>query len=164
MSRAEPTTAELKIAASANQSTRPWPANLPSPALRFPLYHWPSCRLDKPVSGLLLFARSAAAAAALCRQIESRDVDKVYVARVLGRFSGEGRGADGGQVLGALGWGGEAEADACLPARLVVCSWASKRSESWLFNYSAQLSRAFVQRAIWWQTCLWPGTPLPTMR
>ncbi len=49
----------------------------------------PPRRLDKPVSGLLLFARSAAAAAALCRKIEGREVEKVYVARVLGRFPGE---------------------------------------------------------------------------
>ncbi|KAI7841510.1 hypothetical protein COHA_004902 [Chlorella ohadii] len=49
-----------------------------------PLY--PVHRLDKPVSGLLLFARSPAAASALCAQIESRGVEKVYVARVLGRF------------------------------------------------------------------------------
>ncbi|KAL4430127.1 hypothetical protein ABPG77_004909 [Micractinium sp. CCAP 211/92] len=47
---------------------------------------FPIHRLDKPVSGLLLFARSAAAAAALCRKIEGREVEKVYVARVLGRF------------------------------------------------------------------------------
>jgi hypothetical protein len=38
------------------------------------------------VSGLLLFARSPAAAAALCAKIEGREVEKVYVARVLGRF------------------------------------------------------------------------------
>ena len=38
------------------------------------------------MSGLLLFARSPAAATAVCRQIESRTVQKVYVARVLGRF------------------------------------------------------------------------------
>ncbi|KAL4434182.1 hypothetical protein ABPG75_000623 [Micractinium tetrahymenae] len=47
---------------------------------------FPVHRLDKPVSGLLLFARSAEAAAALCRKIEGREVEKVYVARVLGRF------------------------------------------------------------------------------
>lgn len=41
------------------------------------------------MSGLLLFARSAAAAAALCRKIEGREVEKMYVARVLGRFPGE---------------------------------------------------------------------------
>lgn len=55
----------------------------------------PACRLDKPVSGLLLFARSAQAAAALCRQIEGREVEKVYVARVLGRFPGEATPAGG---------------------------------------------------------------------
>jgi 23S rRNA-/tRNA-specific pseudouridylate synthase len=50
-----------------------------------------SARLDKPVSGVLLFARNAAAAAALCAKIEGREVEKVYVARVLGRFpSSEG--------------------------------------------------------------------------
>lgn len=38
------------------------------------------------MSGLLLFARSPQAASALCAQIESRGVEKVYVARVLGRF------------------------------------------------------------------------------
>lgn len=46
----------------------------------------PPCRLDKPVSGLLLFARSPAAAAALGASIEGREVEKTYVARVLGRF------------------------------------------------------------------------------
>ncbi|PRW59227.1 pseudouridine synthase family [Chlorella sorokiniana] len=46
----------------------------------------PVHRLDKPVSGLLLFARSPQAASSLCAQIESRGVEKVYVARVLGRF------------------------------------------------------------------------------
>lgn len=50
----------------------------------------PVCRLDKPVSGLLLFARSAAAAAALCGRIEGHAVEKVYVARVLGRFPATG--------------------------------------------------------------------------
>ncbi|KAI3438886.1 hypothetical protein D9Q98_001301 [Chlorella vulgaris] len=51
----------------------------------------PIHRLDKPVSGVLLFARNAAAAAALCAKIEGREVEKVYVARVLGRFpSSEG--------------------------------------------------------------------------
>lgn len=62
------------------------PRRLPA----FHTHHTPAtphtCRLDKPVSGLLLFARSPAAAAALCRQIEGRNVEKVYVARVLGRF------------------------------------------------------------------------------
>lgn len=43
------------------------------------------------MSGVLLFARNAAAAAALCAKIEGREVEKVYVARVLGRFpSSEG--------------------------------------------------------------------------
>ncbi|GAB4816797.1 hypothetical protein N2152v2_003843 [Parachlorella kessleri] len=46
----------------------------------------PVHRLDKPVSGLLLFARHAAAAEALRQQIESRCLEKVYVARVLGAF------------------------------------------------------------------------------
>ncbi len=51
---------------------------------------FPACRLDKPVSGLLLFARNAAAAAALCARIEGHAVEKVYVARVLGRFPASG--------------------------------------------------------------------------
>eukprot|EP00887_Chlorella_sp_A99_P000788 scaffold5.g788.t1 len=46
----------------------------------------PRRRLDKPVSGLLLFARTKAAANALRQQIEGRGVRKVYVARVMGRF------------------------------------------------------------------------------
>lgn len=46
----------------------------------------PAHRLDKPVSGALLFARSPAAADALRRRIEAHDVEKVYVARVQGAF------------------------------------------------------------------------------
>ena len=53
-----------------------------------PLY--PIHRLDKPVSGLLLFARTPRAAATLCKSIESREVETVYVARVLGRFPASG--------------------------------------------------------------------------
>ena len=52
------------------------------------------CRLDKPVSGLLLFARSPVAANALRQRIEGGEVEKVYVARVQGRVSG-GRGEAG---------------------------------------------------------------------
>ncbi|KAL6781612.1 hypothetical protein ACKKBF_B08725 [Auxenochlorella protothecoides x Auxenochlorella symbiontica] len=46
----------------------------------------PCHRLDKPVSGVLIFARSPAAADALRLQIEAHEVCKVYVARVMGRF------------------------------------------------------------------------------
>jgi tRNA pseudouridine synthase 9 len=46
----------------------------------------PLHRLDKPVSGLLLFARSPAAAAAACARIQSGSVVKTYVARVAGAF------------------------------------------------------------------------------
>jgi 23S rRNA-/tRNA-specific pseudouridylate synthase len=62
-----------------------------------PLY--PIHRLDKPVSGLLLFARTPRAAATLCKCIESWEVEKVYVARVLGRFP-----ASGGPVTCLAGW------------------------------------------------------------
>jgi 23S rRNA-/tRNA-specific pseudouridylate synthase len=46
----------------------------------------PLHRLDKPVSGLLLFARSPAAASAACARIQSGSVVKTYVARVAGAF------------------------------------------------------------------------------
>ncbi|KAK9844069.1 hypothetical protein WJX81_003573 [Elliptochloris bilobata] len=49
----------------------------------------PVHRLDKGVSGVLLFARSAAAATELSRRIEAHDVEKVYVARVCGAFPAE---------------------------------------------------------------------------
>ncbi|GAB4815992.1 hypothetical protein N2152v2_003038 [Parachlorella kessleri] len=46
----------------------------------------PVHRLDRPVSGLLLFARHAAAAEDIRRRIEDQSLVKVYVARVLGTF------------------------------------------------------------------------------
>lgn len=45
-------------------------------------------RLDAPVSGVLVVARTPAAAAELARQFRSRRVDKVYAAIVEGRFPG----------------------------------------------------------------------------
>lgn len=65
----------------------------------------PVHRLDKPVSGVLLFARRKEAADALRCAIAERSVEKVYVARVLGKFPVEGTG-DGGAVVAdvALGW------------------------------------------------------------
>ncbi|KAK9829153.1 hypothetical protein WJX72_004212 [[Myrmecia] bisecta] len=46
----------------------------------------PVHRLDKPVSGLLLFARSSQSANTLRTKIEERSVEKVYIARVMGAF------------------------------------------------------------------------------
>lgn len=46
----------------------------------------PVHRLDKPVSGVLLFARSSEAATKLCNLIQSHQVEKVYVALVSGAF------------------------------------------------------------------------------
>jgi 23S rRNA-/tRNA-specific pseudouridylate synthase len=47
---------------------------------------FPVHRLDKPVSGLLLFARGPAAADTLRQLMERHDLEKVYVARVHGAF------------------------------------------------------------------------------
>jgi 23S rRNA pseudouridine1911/1915/1917 synthase len=43
-------------------------------------------RLDRPVSGVVVFAKTSAAAADLARQFRERSVDKTYVAVVEGRF------------------------------------------------------------------------------
>ena len=43
-------------------------------------------RLDRPVSGVVVFAKTPAAAADLARQFRERSVDKTYVAIVEGRF------------------------------------------------------------------------------
>lgn len=43
-------------------------------------------RLDRPVSGVVLFAKTPAAAADLARQFRERSVDKTYVAVIEGRF------------------------------------------------------------------------------
>lgn len=45
-------------------------------------------RLDRPVSGVAVFARSSAAAAALAAQFRDRTVEKTYFALVEGRFPG----------------------------------------------------------------------------
>lgn len=47
---------------------------------------FPVHRLDKPVSGVLLFARSRRAADALRQGIANKSVEKVYIARVQGVF------------------------------------------------------------------------------
>eukprot|EP00798_Chlamydomonas_sp_ICE-L_P010299 gene10299-8222_t len=47
---------------------------------------YPTYRLDKPVSGLLLLARSSAAAAKMRIHLEGRTCKKAYVAKVQGRF------------------------------------------------------------------------------
>lgn len=48
-------------------------------------------RLDRDASGLMLFAKEAAAHRLLCRQFESRSARKTYLALVLGKLEGEGR-------------------------------------------------------------------------
>lgn len=47
-------------------------------------------RLDLEASGLIVFAKNAAAHRLLCSQFESRRVGKTYLALVLGRLEGEG--------------------------------------------------------------------------
>lgn len=52
---------------------------------------YPVHRLDKPVSGVLIFARNSLAADALRVDIADKgDVEKVYIARVEGHFPGNG--------------------------------------------------------------------------
>lgn len=46
----------------------------------------PSHRLDKPVSGILVFSRNRSAAERLRKAMASGETKKVYVARVLGKF------------------------------------------------------------------------------
>ncbi len=48
-------------------------------------------RLDKPVSGVIVFARTSKAAARLSKAFRERGVEKVYVAAVEGRCVGSGR-------------------------------------------------------------------------
>jgi 23S rRNA-/tRNA-specific pseudouridylate synthase len=65
----------------------------------------PAHRLDRPVSGVLLFARNSVAADVLRLKIQRHEVEKVYVARVQGAFPATG--ADGGPLVvsrAPLGW------------------------------------------------------------
>ena len=48
-------------------------------------------RLDRPVSGVMVFARTSKAASRLSEQIRSRKVDKIYRCVVTGVLEGEGR-------------------------------------------------------------------------
>ena len=48
-------------------------------------------RLDRPVSGVMVFARTSKAASRLSEQIRSRKVDKIYRCVVNGVLEGEGR-------------------------------------------------------------------------
>lgn len=48
-------------------------------------------RLDREASGLIVFAKNAAAHRLLCAQFESRRARKIYLALVLGRLEGEGK-------------------------------------------------------------------------
>ena len=48
-------------------------------------------RLDRPVSGVMVFARTSKAASRLSEQIRSRRVDKIYRCVVTGVLEGEGR-------------------------------------------------------------------------
>lgn len=47
-------------------------------------------RLDREASGLILFAKNAAAHRLLCAQFEARAVSKLYLALVIGVMTGEG--------------------------------------------------------------------------
>ena len=51
-------------------------------------------RLDRPVSGVIVFARTSKAAGRLAEQFRSRQVRKVYWALVEGKIAGEGRLVD----------------------------------------------------------------------
>jgi 23S rRNA pseudouridine1911/1915/1917 synthase len=46
-------------------------------------------RIDRPVSGVLVFARTSKAASRLARSFHDRKVEKVYLAVVMGRFEKE---------------------------------------------------------------------------
>ncbi|GAX79256.1 hypothetical protein CEUSTIGMA_g6696.t1 [Chlamydomonas eustigma] len=49
---------------------------------------YPTYRLDKPVSGLLLLAKSSSVAGNMRKLLEERTCNKVYIARVMGIFPG----------------------------------------------------------------------------
>lgn len=51
---------------------------------------FPVHRLDRPTSGVLLFAKSSEVARTLCQQFEGRDVQKHYLALVRGNMSAAG--------------------------------------------------------------------------
>lgn len=52
---------------------------------------WVVHRLDREASGLIVFAKSAQAHALLCKDFESRQADKAYLAVASGAMGGEGR-------------------------------------------------------------------------
>lgn len=52
---------------------------------------WVVHRLDREASGLIVFAKTAEAHAALCKEFESRQADKGYLAVAAGTLTGEGR-------------------------------------------------------------------------
>lgn len=54
-------------------------------------YVFPIHRLDRPTSGVLLFALSSEAANLMCRQFEQKQADKSYLAIVRGYVLGEGQ-------------------------------------------------------------------------
>ena len=64
----------------------PPPSPTPTNVVPYPAYLHPVHRLDKPVSGVLLFGADAAAADAAARAVSGRCVEKVYIARVAGAF------------------------------------------------------------------------------
>lgn len=63
----------------------------------------PVHRLDKPVSGVLLLARGAAAADAVRLKIESREIEKLYLARVQGASLACSRSTCHGPVFPLVG-------------------------------------------------------------
>lgn len=91
-------------------------------------------RLDQPVSGVVVFARTRAAAASLAEQFRERSVEKTYHALVEGRFPGavgahttwsdlvERPAEDGPRGQGADSGPQEAEVDVELVARGVEVS------------------------------------------
>lgn len=54
-------------------------------------YVYPIHRLDRPTSGVLLFALSSKIANLLCEQFENRQVEKSYLALIRGYLMGNGR-------------------------------------------------------------------------
>jgi RluA family pseudouridine synthase len=52
---------------------------------------WVVHRLDREASGIMVFAKSAEAHAALCKDFESRRAEKRYLAVVAGALTGDGR-------------------------------------------------------------------------
>lgn len=51
-------------------------------------------RLDRPVGGIMVFAKTSKAASRLSRQVQDRELEKIYYAVVEGRIDGQGEFVD----------------------------------------------------------------------